>query len=84
MDKLKPSPVYDVRAGSIRLAVWENFTDGKPWYNCTVSRRYRDGEEWKDANSFTGVADLAVVKQAVSLAIQWIADRERDLAKQAA
>lgn len=80
MDKTKPTPVYDVKAGNIRLAVWENFTDGKPWYNCTVSRRYKDGDDWKDANTYTGIGDLAAVKQAVALAIQWIADREKQFA----
>jgi hypothetical protein len=75
----KSKPVYDKRLGNIRLAIWENNTNGKTWFNVAVTRRYREGEEWKDATSFSGLADLAVVQQAVSLAMDWIVVREDDV-----
>lgn len=72
----KNRPVYEKRLGHVRVAVWENLADGKPWYNVSLTRRYKEGEEWKDATTFNGLSDLAVVKDAVALAQSWIARRE--------
>ena len=61
-------PVYSVRYGLIKAAVWRNIVDNgnasRPMYNVTVNRAYRDGEEWKDSSSF-GYDDLLVLSKAL-------------------
>src|SRR5690348_12075810 len=56
-------PVHSVRYGAIRGAVWRNVVDNgnasRPMYNVTISRSYRDGDEWKESSSF-GYEDLLV------------------------
>ena len=47
-------PIHEIRFSKIRAAIWENRTTaGKPIYNVTFSRLYRDGERWKDSTSFS-------------------------------
>ena len=62
-------PVHSVRYGTIRAAVWRNVVDNgnasRPMYNVTVSRSYRDGDDWKDASSF-GYDDLLVLSKALN------------------
>jgi hypothetical protein len=50
-------PVHTVRHRNIKGAIWRNDTAKGPMYNVTVTRSYRDGEEWRDSNSF-GYDDL--------------------------
>lgn len=71
-------PVHVVRYGVIKAAVWKNQTSSGPMYNVTVSRSYKDGEEWKDTGSF-GADDLLTLAKALSEAHTWIfAQRSRD------
>jgi hypothetical protein len=73
----KSRPVFERRLGSIRVAVWQNAApDGGVWWNISIVRRYRDGEEWKEAQTFNGLADLALVREAATLAGSWIAAQE--------
>jgi len=71
-------PVFEKRLGSIRVAVWENTTDGKRWHNSSITRRYKQGDEWKETPTFNGVGDLALVGECVELAKAWIARREEE------
>lgn len=55
----KPKPIDEVRIGSIKAAIWKNQTNpgsnprnGGARFNVTFQRLYRDGDEWKSANSF--------------------------------
>jgi hypothetical protein len=45
-------PFHEIRHRNIRATVWRNDTVKGPMYNVTVSRSYRDGEQWKDSHSF--------------------------------
>ena len=45
-------PAHEIRHRNIRATIWRNQTAKGPMYNVTVSRSYRDGEQWKDSNSF--------------------------------
>ena len=64
-------PVHEVRFGRVRAAVWENQTDGGVRHNVTLTRLYKDGEQWKDSASF-GRDDLPLVAKVVDLAHSWI------------
>ena len=72
MPKQNPvQPIQEVRIGSIKAAVWENKTDTGTRYNVTVSRIYKDGDQWKSTESF-GRDDLLVLAKVVDQAHTWI------------
>jgi len=50
-------PIHTVRHRNIKAAIWRNQTEKGDMYNVTVSRSYREGEEWRDSHSF-GYDDL--------------------------
>jgi len=50
--KSENRPVHEIRHRNIRATIWRNDTTKGPMYNVTVSRSYRDGDRWKDSNSF--------------------------------
>ena len=67
----KARPVHEVRLGRIRAAIWENETQNGTRHNVTVSRLYKDGEDWKDSASF-GRDDLPLVSKVCDQAHSWI------------
>ncbi len=67
----KTRPVHEVRLGRIRAAIWENETQNGTRHNVTVSRLYKDGDEWKDSTSF-GRDDLPLVAKVADQAHSWI------------
>jgi hypothetical protein len=67
----KSRPVHEVRMGRIRAAIWENETQNGTRHNVTLSRLYKDGDDWKDSTSF-GRDDLPLVGKVADLAHSWI------------
>lgn len=67
----KPRPVHEVRLGRIKAAIWENETQNGARHNVTVTRIYKDGDQWKDSNSF-GRDDLPLVRKVLDQAHTWI------------
>jgi hypothetical protein len=72
----KPTPAFEARLNHIRVSVWANSNNGKAWFNTVVTRRYRDGDEWKDSNSFSGLGDLALAAEGVRLAQDFIREQK--------
>lgn len=70
-EKEKVRPVHEVRLGRIRAAIWENETQNGMRHNVTLSRLYKDGDQWKDSTSF-GRDDLPLVMKVSDLAHTWI------------
>jgi len=64
-------PVHEVRLGRIRASIWENETEVGIRHNVSVSRLYKDGDKWKDSQSF-GRDDLPLVGKVCDLAHTWI------------
>lgn len=64
-------PIHEVSLGNIRATIWPNQKDQKTWYAVTFARRFRQGSEWKDANSFNH-DDLPVVAKAAQMAYDWL------------
>ena len=64
-------PVHELRMGRVRAAVWENETQNGTRHNVTISRLYKDGDDWKDSTSF-GRDDLPLVEKVAALAHAWI------------
>ena len=64
-------PVHEIRIGRVRAAVWENDTQNGTRHNVTLSRLYKDGDDWRDSTSF-GRDDLPLVVKVADLAHSWI------------
>ena len=69
-------PSFEVRLGAIRVSVWRNHGENGDWFNTVITRRYRDGEDWKETNTFNGLADLALALEGGRLAREFIAGQE--------
>jgi hypothetical protein len=67
--------------GRIKAAIWENDTQNGARHNVTVTRIYKDGDQWKDSNSF-GRDDLPLVGKVVDLAHTWIFEHGNGSASQ--
>lgn len=64
-------PVHEIRLGRIKAAIWENSTQNGTRHNVTVSRLYKDEDQWKDSQSF-GRDDLPIVAKVMDMAHTWI------------
>lgn len=64
-------PVHEIRMGRVRAAIWANETEKGVRHNVTVSRLYKDGDEWKDSASF-GRDDLPLLSKVSDQAHVWI------------
>jgi hypothetical protein len=68
-------PAHECRIGRIRATVWENqHPEQGRWFSVTITRSYKQGEQYKTANSF-GRDDLLVVAEVSRLAFLWIAQQ---------
>lgn len=67
----KQRPAHEIRLGRIKATIWANQADNGTWYNVTLSRTYKDGEDWKTSGSF-GRDDLLTVAKVADLAHSWI------------
>lgn len=67
-------PVHELRAGKIKVAVWENLGEKgqAPWFSVTCSRAYIDSQKkWHTATSF-GRDDLLQLGLLLQQAYLWI------------
>ncbi len=55
MAKTKQQPAHEIRMGAIKATIWENQTTAGTRHNVTVSRIYKDGDEWKQTETFGSV-----------------------------
>jgi hypothetical protein len=67
----KNQPVHQERLGRIKAVVWENPTQNGSMFNVTFSRTYKDGDEWKESQSF-GRDDCLLVARLAEMASVWI------------
>ena len=75
-DAGKNRPVHEIRLGTIKAAIWANETENGVRHNVTISRLYKDGEEWKRSESF-GRDELPLVAKVADLAHSWIFQESR-------
>ncbi len=64
-------PAYEVRLGRIKATVWRNASDSGPWYSTVISRLYKEGNDWRQSESY-GRDDLPLVMKVADLAHTWI------------
>lgn len=67
----KDKPAHKIRAGSIEVAIWRNEGEKGPFHSVTMSRSYKKGEEWRQADSFHG-DDLLLLAKLLDQAHSWI------------
>ena len=70
----KNRPVFEARLKGIRLALFENETDGRRWYSASPSRRWVDAatKEPSYATTFNGAADLILLRELIDRAVDWM------------
>ena len=77
MTKNKPNkPAHEIRLGCIKAAIWENSVGEGTRHNVTISRIYKDGEEWKVTESFWR-DDLLLVAKVADEAHSWIYEQRQ-------
>ncbi len=64
-------PAHEVRMGRIKAVIWANATASGTRHNVTITRLYKDGDEWKDSSSF-GREDLPLVAKVADMAHTWV------------
>jgi len=65
-------PAHEVRIGRVKATIWANKTaQNDTWHNITLARVYKDGDSWKESDSF-GRKDLYLLRNVLSEAIEWM------------
>ena len=70
-------PIHEIRMGRIKAAIWQNETDNGIRYNVTVGRLYKEGESWKQTESF-GRDDLPVLAKVADQAHTFIFQKQQE------
>ena len=70
-------PIHEIRMGRIKAAIWQNETDNGIRYNATFGRLYKDGESWKQTESF-GRDDLPVLAKVADQAHTFIFQKQQE------
>jgi hypothetical protein len=76
----KDRPAHEIRMGRIKAVIWGNEIEGGGFrHNVQIRRIYKEGEEWKQSDSF-GRDDLPLVAKVADIAHTWIHERLQDKA----
>ena len=76
-DSERARPVHEIRLGRIKAAIWENEVQNGIRHNVTFQRIYKDGDQWRQSESF-GRDDLPLVMKVADLAHTWIYEQSQD------
>lgn len=49
---MKTKPISEIRIGTVKAAIWQNQAEEGVRHNVTFTRIYKDGEQWKNSDSF--------------------------------
>ena len=71
MENEKTKPVKKFYIGDVTASIWKNEGKNGAFHNVTLTRRYRDGEEFKDTSSLSKY-DLTKAIQVLARALSWI------------
>ena len=67
----KVRPVHEIRLGRVKAAIWENETQTGTRHNVTFQRIYKEGDDWRQSDSF-GRDDLFLLMKVADMAHSWI------------
>ncbi|MAT70099.1 MAG: hypothetical protein CMJ58_11330 [Planctomycetaceae bacterium] len=57
-------PAATLRDGSLKATLWQRQSENGVFFNVTLTRTYKDGDNYKDSNSYTGAELLRVARLA--------------------
>lgn len=78
------APIKRIEVGrGVRALIWENQSKNGTWLSVTVTRTYRDGEEYKDTHSMR-MEDCLFFSKASDLAYEWLRRHKEEMKVQAA
>ena len=60
----KQTPAATLRDGATKATLWQQQSEKGVFYNVTLSRTYKDGDEYKNSSSFSGAELLRVARLA--------------------
>jgi hypothetical protein len=69
-------PIHSISAGGIEVSIWENQGQKGTFYTVTHRRSYKQGDEWKETDSY-GEDDLLRLSKLIDEADSWIAAHRR-------
>jgi hypothetical protein len=70
-------PRHKLRNGALTVTIWRHEGgEHGPWYSATPSRSYKQGEEWKESDSF-GPDDLLRLAKLIDQADTWITEQQQ-------
>ena len=67
----KQKPAHEIRLGRIKATIWANETDSGTRHNVSISRLFKEGDEWKQTTSF-GRDALPLMAKVLDMAHLWI------------
>jgi len=70
-DKAKPAQKF--RDRNLTVTIWKNQGDNGPWYSVTPARTYKQGDAWKETDSYSD-DELLRLAQLLEDAYRWIRD----------
>lgn len=56
----KQKPAATLRDGALKATLWQKQSEKGVFFTVTLSRTYRDGDEYKDSHSFVGAELLRI------------------------
>ena len=69
-------PVYVKQVGAVRACVWANGNDERTYFNVSATRRYREGEQFKESTSLNGLGDVACLQEALRHVANWLSQAD--------
>lgn len=69
-------PAHEIRDGLIKATIWRNEGEKGVFYNTTLERRYKKGDDWKSSGSFSR-DQLLVVSCLSQQANAWINEQSK-------
>jgi len=72
----QPKPAHKLRNGALTVTIWKNESEKGAWYSATPSRSFKQGESWKESDSF-GFDDLLALAKLLDQAHSWIQDKQQ-------
>ena len=73
----KAKPAHKLRSGALTVTIWKNESDKGPWYSATPSRSFKQGEVWKESDSY-GFDDLLALAKLLDQAHTWIQEKQAE------
>ena len=81
MEKQNNKPVYEVKIGTLRVAVFRNRTaDDRTWYSVAPTRRYYSGQDKTPhfSPTFSSIAELVLLREALTDTISFLKEQQAE------